>query len=133
MSNAISSHGTLIKRAGTTVGELGDITPPPLMRNTFDTTVHTDNDDSYVVGIRRKGEVQFNINFLPSGEATHGTTSGLMKAWVDGSKDLWEIDFPDGTKWYFSGFVTNISPAAPVDGAQTASVTVRPTGGTIFA
>jgi hypothetical protein len=133
MSNAVSSHGTLIRRQGTIIGELRDITPPPLMRNTFDTTTHQDSDDSYVVGIRRKGEMQFNINFLPDDDATHDELTGLIKAWLDGSKDLWQVTFPDGANWYFSGFVTNISPEAPVDGEQSATVTVRPTGGTIFA
>lgn len=127
MSDAISSHGTLLKRNGTTIAELLDITPPALTRNTFDTSNQNDADDSYIVGIRRRGDLTFNVNFLPSGAVTHGNASGLIKAWTDGSKDLYEIDFPDGSIWSFSGFVTNVAPAAPVDGPLTAAVTVRPT------
>lgn len=132
-SNAISAHGTIIKRNGTAIAELRDITPPPLTRNPIETTMHNSDDDSYVVGIRRKGELQFTLGFLPSGDDTHNHVAGLIKAWADGSKDLYEIEFPDDASWLFSGFVTNVSPTAPVDGGLEATVSIRPSGGHIFA
>jgi hypothetical protein len=132
MSSAISAHGTLVKRNGTAVGELRDITMPSLTRNTFDTSNQNDSDDSYVVGIRRKGDLQFSINFLPSGETTHGATAGLIKAWMDGSKDLWQGVYPDGATWACSGYVTNISPKAPVDGELAADITVKLTNAFVF-
>ena len=132
MSNAITSHGTLVKRNGTTVGELRDITMPSLTRNTFDTSNQNDADDSYVIGIRRKGDLTFGINFLPSGETTHGATSGLIKAWTDGSKDLWSGHYPDGAAWYYSGYCVGIAPKAPVDGALEADITVKLTNAFIF-
>jgi hypothetical protein len=131
-SNGISAHGTIISRNSEPIGELRDITPPPLTRNPIETTTHNSDDDSYVVGIRRKGELQFAINFLPSGDASHGTDGGLLEAWATGSKDLYEIEFPDGCTWLFSGFITNIAPSAPVDGALEAQVSVRPSGGQII-
>lgn len=131
-SNAISAHGTIIKRNGTAIAELRDITPPSLTRNPIETTMHNSDDDSFVVGIRRKGELQFEIGWLPDDDGSHDATTGLMKAWADGSKDLYEIDYPDGHRWFFSGFVTNISPSAPVDGGLVASVSIRPTNGHIF-
>lgn len=131
-SNGISAHGTIIARNGTDIAELKDITPPPLSRKPIETTTHNSDDDSYVVGIRRKGELQFMVNWLPSGEATHDATTGLLDAWAQGSKDKYEIFFPDGAYWLFSGFVSNIAPKAPVDGAQEASISIRPSGGQIF-
>jgi hypothetical protein len=131
-SNGISAHGTIIKRNGVNIAELKDITPPPLSRKPIDTTTHNSDDDSYVVGIRRKGELQFMVNWLPSGEATHDANSGLLDAWAQGSKDEYQILFPDGSVWLFSGFVTNIAPKAPVDGVQEASISVRPSGGQIM-
>jgi len=131
-SKGISAHGTIIKRNGTPIAELKDITPPALTRKPIDTTTHNSDDDSYVVGIRRKGELQFMVNWLPSGESTHDATSGLLEAWATGSKDKYEIDFPDGAVWIFSGFVANIAPKAPVDGAQEATVAIRPSGGQVF-
>jgi len=131
-SNGISAHGTIIKRNGTPISELKDITPMPLSRKPIETTTHNSDDDSYVVGIRRKGELQFQVNWLPFDDATHDATTGLLDAWATGSKDLYEVDFPDGAVWLFSGFVSNIAPKAPVDGAQEASISIRPSGGQIF-
>jgi len=131
-SNAISAQGTLISRNGTDIAELRDITPPALTRNPIETTMHNSEDDSYVVGIRRKGELSFTLGFLPSGEATHNAVAGLMEAWAEGSKDRYEITFPDGAKWIFSGFVSNIAPSAPVDDGLVADVSIRPSGGQIL-
>jgi len=132
MSNAISAHGTLVLRNGTAVGEIRDITPPALTRNSFEVTPQNDSDDGYVIGIRRKGELSFTINMLLSGEATHGKVSGLLKAYIDGTRDAYTLQFPDGATWLFSGYLTNFAPKAPVDGELTADVTIRPTGGTTF-
>jgi hypothetical protein len=95
-SNGISAHGTIIKRNGANIAELKDITPPALTRKPIDTTTHNSDDDSYVVGIRRKGELQFMINFLPSGEASHSAvnSSGLLTAWATGTKDRIRDRFP---------------------------------------
>jgi hypothetical protein len=131
-SNGISAHGTIIKRNGTPIAELKDITPPPLTRKPIETTTHNSQDDSYVVGIRRKGELQFMVNWLPSADSTHNATNGLLEAWATGSKDLYEIDFPDGAIWQFSGFVSNIAPKNPVDGGQEANISIRPSGGQVF-
>lgn len=131
-SNAISAHGTLISRNGTEIAELRDITPPALTRNTIETSSQNSSDDSYVVGIRRKGELSFTLGFLPSGEATHNSLAGLVAAWNDGSKDLYLLTFPDGATWQFSGFVTNVAPTAPVDGGLEATVNIRPSGGHIL-
>jgi hypothetical protein len=131
-SNGISAHGTIIKRNGTNIAELKDITPPPLTRKPIETSTHNSDDDSYVVGIRRKGELGFMVNFLPSGEATHDASTGLLDAWATGSKDRYDILFPDGSNWLFSGFVTNIAPKAPVDGVFEAAISIRPSGGQIL-
>ena len=131
-SNGISAHGTLIARNGVNIAELKDITPPPLTRKPIDTTTQNSDDDSYVVGIRRKGELTFMINFLPATDGTHDATTGLLDAWASGSKDHYAITFPDGAVWQFSGFVSNIAPKNPVDGAQEANVSIRPSGGQIF-
>jgi hypothetical protein len=132
MSNAISSHGTIVKRNTVEIGEMRDITVPNLTRNTFDTSNQNDDDDSYVVGIRRKGDLSFALNWLQSDEVTHGTGSGLLKAYQDGSRDLYEIDFPDGSKWLFSGYLTGLAIKDPVDGVQSADVTIKPTNAMLF-
>ena len=133
MSLAISAQGTLIQRqpAGTsgytTIAELRDITPPPLTRNGIETTSHNELEESFVVGIRRKGELTFTIGFVGT-IPTHDHLTGLTKSWLDGAKDSWKIIFPDGSIWIFDGFVTGIAPSNPLDDGQTADITIRPTG-----
>jgi hypothetical protein len=133
MSNAISAQGTILERAPqatptafVVVANLMDLTPPPLTRKPLDTTAHSDLEEQFVVGIRRKGEMSMKLGFLMS-ETSHGATSGLVKAWMDGDRSIYRITFPDATKWVFSGYVTNVGPAAPVDDLLVADVSIRPT------
>ena len=69
------------------------------------------------------------MNWLPADEATHDAIGGLLDAWAEGTKDEYDIEYPDGAVWNFFGFVTNIAPSQPVDGAQTAAISIRPSGG----
>ena len=133
MSNAVSSHGTVIARQATPGGpfveiaEMGDLQPPSLSRNTFDVTTQNDDIDAYVAGVLRRAEITFPVNFRWD-ETTHNHIAGLYKAIKDNTLDGYKITFPDATPWIFSGFVTNIGMEAPVDGAQRANVTIRPSG-----
>lgn len=143
MSDGISAQGTIIRRSPdpawppsapvggsvlfTDIGELRDITPPALSRNEIELTNHNDQDDSYIVGIRRHGTMTVNVNFVPT-LASHDHLTGLQKAWFDGTRDIYQIEYPDGTIWVFSGFVTNVGPSAPVDDRLSADVSIRPTG-----
>jgi len=145
MPAGFSAQGTIIARSPdpnwpdnnpqggavtfTAIGELRDITPPALTRNTIETTTHNEADDAFLVGIRRHGDLTFNVNFIPSGAAFgHDHFTGLQKAWFTGSRDIYRLRFPDGTAWLFSGYVTNFAPSAPVDDRLSADVTIRPTG-----
>lgn len=118
------------------IAELREITPPALTRNEIEMTTHNEQDDSYIVGIRRHGTMTWNVNFLPNadlpGGNTHDHLTGLQKKWFDGTRNIYEIEYPDGTSWMFSGFVSNFAPSAPVDDRLGADVSVRPTGGHIW-
>lgn len=137
MGIGISAHGTIIARAPqatpttfTDIGELGDLTPPSFSRNPIETTTHNDDIDQFVLGVLRRGEVTFPINFIASGAigGTHNHLTGLYQSIIDHSVDGWRITFPDGDVWVFSGGVSNVGKKAPVDGALTADVTIRPSG-----
>ena len=78
-SNGISAHGTIIKRNSENIAEVKDITLPALTRKPIDTSTHNSDDDSYVMGIRRKGELQFMVNWLATDEPTHDATDGLLQ------------------------------------------------------
>lgn len=141
-SEGMSAQGTLVARSPdpnwptvgtgdplsfTNIAELRELTPPALTRNEIELTNHNNEDDEYIVGIRRHGTMTFNLNFVPN-TATHNHSTGLQAAWFNGSRDIYRITYPDGTQWLFSGFVTNFAPSAPVDDRLSADVTVRPTG-----
>ncbi len=137
MSDALSPHGTLIARETapgvfTTIGELGDLTPPALQRPSTEVTPHNDNIDGYVVGVLKRGEVTFPINFIPT-DGTHDESTGLIKSMDDSALDGWRITWVDATTWVFSGYVTNFAPSAPArEGVFSADVTIRPSGGHII-
>jgi hypothetical protein len=65
--------------------------------------------------------LQFEIGFV------HDIHEAILTAYDEGSLDLWQILYPDGATWSFSGYVTLIGPKQPVDNGQTANVNVRPT------
>jgi hypothetical protein len=136
MGLGISAHGTIIARqnAGvgsfTDIGELMDISLPAFSRNSIETTTHNDDIDQFVQGVLRRGELQFAINFIASGAvgSGHNHLTGLYKSIINHQIDGWRVTFPDGDVWIFSGGVSNIEKRAPVDGALTADVRVRPSG-----
>ena len=137
MSDALSSHGTLIAREVspgnfTTIGELGDITPPALTRPSTEVTPQNDKIDGYVVGVLKRGEMTFPINFVPT-DGSHDEATGLIKAMDSKALDGYRITWVDATTWIFSGYVKNFQPAAPArEGGLTADVTIRPSGGHII-
>lgn len=136
MAEGYSSHGTVIRRemdpdgapgVFTPIGEIGDITPPGLSRNEHPTLSHNKDIDSYVGGVLRRQAVTFPI-FFNRNDPTHDHQTGLYQAIADNAFEGYKVTQPDGFEWLFSGFVQNIAPSAPVDGVQTAQVTIRPSG-----
>lgn len=138
MGDAISAQGTIIERdplgggSFAAVAELRDISGPALSRNPIETTNHNDSDESFVVGIRRHGEVTFTVGYIPT-DASHDDGTGLIQSWQNGDRDVFRVTYPDGTEWVFSGFVTNFAVNAPVDDGLTADVSIRTTGQMQFA
>jgi hypothetical protein len=128
-----SSHGTIIRRETTPGGpmvpiaEVGDITLPGLSRNEHETTSHNKDIDAYVGGVLRRVAPTFPL-FFNMNEPSHDHLTGLYSAIIANAYEGYEITQPDGFRWLFSGFVQNIAPTAPVDGVQTANVTIRPSG-----
>jgi hypothetical protein len=129
-----SSHGTVIRKNSelaptvwVPIGEVGDINPPGLSRNEHETTSHNKDIDAYVGGVLRRQAPTFPI-FFNKNEPTHDHLTGLYFEIIENRFGGYKITQPDGFEWLFSGFVQNIQPTAPVDGVQTANVTIRPSG-----
>lgn len=137
MGDAISAQGTIIERdplgagAFAAIAELRDISGPALSRNPIETTNHNDQDESFVVGIRRHGEVTFAIGYIPT-NASHSAATGLIGSWQAGARDVFRVTYPDGTEWVFSGYISNFGSSAPVDDGLTADVSIRTTGQMMF-
>jgi len=123
-SNAVSAHGTLVTRNGTTIPELRDVTVPELTREVLETTRMGDEDNVHKVGIRESGLLYFSLNLLFD-EPEH---LGLLESWETTITDIWAVHFADGAVWTFEGFVTEFGPENPVDGIQSVREAVRPTG-----
>ncbi len=136
--DASTSHGTVISRqdlgtgAFVDIAELLDITFPTLEHSNTETTAQGDDDDHFIIGVRRTSELQFSINWDPDG-TTHGpSTGGLIKSWEDSQLDGYKLTYPDGSTMIFSGYITGIGVSAPMDDKLSADVTVRPTGAKAF-
>ena len=128
----ISAFGTLLKRGGTTIANVKSISGPGLSLDTEDVTSH-DSPGGWeeVVGtILRSGEITIDIVYDP-GAATHKYASGgLLHDLAGRAATTYSLVFPStpNVTWSFSAFVTGFEPGAPVDGALTASATLKLTG-----
>lgn len=132
MANGISAFGTLLKRNGTTIAEVTDITPPGFSRDTFELTHHQSPNmwREFGKSLKDGGEVSFSINYIPT-NSTHNAATGLLGDFANNSTtDTWAIVFPDtgGTTWSFPGIVTDFSPSAPIDDKLAADVTLKISG-----
>lgn len=100
-----------------------------LSLDTEDVTTH-DSTDAYeevVATILRSGEVSLELVYDPNG-ATHSAGSGLLDYYENKKLGFITLTFVTGYVWSFPAYVTNFEPSAEVDGALTASVTLKVTG-----
>lgn len=145
MAQGIGSHGTIIEfkpavgsaangttaLVGTwvTVSELGDIQMPGTTRNEFDITSHNIDIDTYVMGVQRRDPVTFPMFFNKNILAQ----VALREQQFNGSQLTnmtvgFRVTSPDGDVIVFSGGVKEFKRTNPVDGVQTANVTIRASG-----
>ncbi len=126
MSEAVTSTGILVKRApiGTptafvTIGEIDQVTPGGISRNKIETTTHNEGTESHVLGILRKSDPQFHINYVGS-DASHASILSDLAA---NTKSQWQILFPSGVKRTGPAYVQMFEfDDAPVDGKQGAKI-----------
>lgn len=135
-TGALSAFGTLLKlgdgatnEAFTTIAEVRDISGPSLAMDAVEVTSHSSTSAyrEFIGGLLDGGEVTFDVNFLPA-NATHSYSAGLIKDLHGRTKRNFQIIWPGTTTWSFAAFVTKFEPSAAVDGALSASVTLKITG-----
>ena len=115
----------------TTIGHVKDVTGPNISRGTIDITDHdsTDGFREFFGGLVDGGEVTFQIG-LDHEAAAH---SGLWASFSSSTEVPWAwlITFNvfSGTyTWAFDGFLTALSPGAPMEGQNVWDLTVKVTG-----
>ena len=131
------SNATTAGVVVTTVAQVTNISGPGLGADVIDVTTHdsTSAFEESVVGVLRSGEVTLDIVYDPADDTQDGTdTEGLVYRFKNRVRTAFSLVFSDsGTStWSFDGDITGFEPGAPVDGALTASVTVKPTGALIL-
>lgn len=141
MSNAaIFSHGVLLKRETTpgsgvfnTIAELVDVQPPELSRNEFETTSHNDPQDSWILGLLRKGELPIKINWVPT-DPTHDDSTGLLASFLNASLETYQIIWTGVGSgfWECPCYVKKFKPTVPEEGVLGADVVLRPSGSMTF-
>lgn len=132
MSLGLNAFGTLLKRNGTTIAEVTDITPPNPSREEIDYTHHQSPGAwrEFGKGLKDGGEVTFTINYIPT-NSTHNAATGLLGDFTNNTTvDTWSVVFPDtlGTTWSFPGFVTAFETNAPIDDKLSADITLKVAG-----
>lgn len=133
-SEAISGMGTALRRNGTEIAEVFDISGPEFTSEVIDVT-HLKSPDYWrekIGGLKDGGELTFSVNFI-LGNATHNAATGILSAFAGtgaAPRDTWDIIFPDAgaTTWTVYGPITGFTTGATVDDKLQAEITVSLSG-----
>jgi predicted secreted protein len=115
------------------VAQISNISGPGLSIDTEDVTTHDSPGawEEHVATILRSGELSLDIVYDPN-DGTHDASTGLISRLESRAQTGFEVTFATSYTWAFAAYVTGFEPAAPVDGALTAYVTLKLTGAPII-
>lgn len=109
-----------------TIAQVTNVTPPQYSRETVDVT---DKDSvggyrEYIGNLIDGGEVSCEILYDPD---DHNT---LLADFEDDQPINWQVEFPTSPvkKQSFAALLTGFAPAAPMDAALTATITLKVSG-----
>ena len=127
-----AAYGTLLKRAGTTIANVQNISGPGLVLDVEDVTSH-DSTGAWeeVVGtILRSGEISLDIVYDPNTATHKNAAGGLLADLIARTQVAYTLVFPSTATvtWSFNALVTGFEPSAPHDGALTAAVKMKING-----
>ena len=129
VSQANIGYGTLLQRAGVTVLEIMKIGGPVMKADMKEVSnmLSPNSYKEFIAGLRDGGTVTFEGNYIPK-EATNSQVT-LRTDFENGTASVWTIVLPNslGT-WTFTGMVSDLSPAYPVDDRITVTGTLKITG-----
>lgn len=120
------------------IAQVGDITGPTMTAGTYDSTSHdtTGGYKTFITGLKDAGEVGFKLFFDPAAATHKDATGGLVDAYKNNLVNYWKIamgNVSPAANWTFRGVITKIDFAYPVDGPQTAQVTIKISGASVLA
>ena len=127
------AYGAILKRGATTMAGVTNITGPNLSLETIDVTAH-DSPGAMreaIASLIDPGDVTVELIFDPDA-ATH---IAMRTDLTSRTATAYSITFVDATPTVasFQAFVTAFGVNLPVDGAMTASLTLKITGTVTFA
>ena len=124
MTEAMKAFGSKFKRNGDETAYVTNIEGPAGEREEIDVTAHDSEDGfrEFVPGLADGGEVTLELRFVPNKH------EDLYNDYVDGETQDYTIEYPDGSKFEFDGFVTSFEPSAEFEAELTASVSIKVTG-----
>ena len=127
-----AAYGCLLKKAGTAYANVTNISGPGLSLDTEDVTSHDSTAawEEHVATILRSGEVTLDLVYDPANATHKYAAGGLLYDMVSRTAVALTLEFSDTatTTWSFNAFVTGFEPGMPVDGALTASASLKLTG-----
>ena len=127
-----AAYGCALKKGGTAYANVTNISGPGLSLDTEDVTSHDSTAawEEHVATILRSGEISLDLVYDPANATHKYAAGGLLYDMVSRTAVALTLVFSDtaNTTWSFNAFVTGFEPGMPVDGALTASVTLKLTG-----
>ena len=128
---AISSNAIILSMHDgsdyTAIAEVLDVSGPALDQAIAAVTNHNSNRNTQSISTLKGGQIDFDINFIPT-ETTHADTSGLLNALNSGDAKLFKLTFPNGYQWLFNSIVLGFDPVENVDGELSATLNMLMTG-----
>ena len=126
----LSAYGTALKKGGVAYANVKGISGPGLRLDTEDVTSHDSTAawEEVVATILRSGEITLELVYDPANATHKYAAGGLLYDMVSRTAIALTLVFPNATTWSFNAFVTGFEPSAPVDGALTATATLKITG-----
>lgn len=125
-----SAYGAALLMEGDEVAQVTNISGPSLGLDTVDVTTHDQSLtwEEHVATVLRSGTVTVDIIYDP--DPILADHVAILANMVGKEAVGFELQFPDDsyTSYTFDAFVTGFTPSSPVDGALTASVTLKVTG-----
>lgn len=130
---AVTSMGTILKKATVPVANLTSIAGLELTAEVIDTTSldAVNGFKSFIGGSKDAGEVKIKGFFVGA------EFEKVITDFNDGSIDAYTIEFPDQittakSKWSFNAVVTSVSTGAEVDNAVSFEATLKVSGQPTF-